>query len=619
MGRYMPMLGAVRTQLGGSSLPTARLRARCCCAQQRQVATSSDASALPITLRALLDTQEGAVDISKPQHVHAWVRSVRSHRKVSFLTLTDGTLSGDEVLQAVVPTEMLSTSAPEKTGGGKLGAKNSDGSTSNVTPGAAVKLLGELVPSKGAGQKMELKVSALDVLGSCEAATYPLATPQQLTQETLRRLAHLRVRTSKFAAILRSRHSLLRGLESWFDDQDFLRVTTPIMTSSDCEGAGEVFQVVADSDVSQPHTVAGIGKPEAGQEPTLRDSSSFFSGSPSFLTVSSQLHLEAITALSHPRTYTIAPAFRAERSATSRHLSEFWMCEAEVAWLDVQEASGRKALEQTMMVCEQSVRSALRTALGNASSGTISSTRGGDLEYLHKLDGANSETDDGPVASLRHFASPDTTPWPRITYAEAIQLLKSQHKSSSSGFFSIEPVYGDGLASEHEKWLASGDGLWKQRQDSAKAKHGGPVFVTNFPAAVKAFYMRANPKFPGEEAETVACFDLLVPRVGELAGGSVREERERILEERMRKMGLSSEVDETSQSSSQTSASPTDEGDASVPTQGLEWYTRDLRRYGGAPHGGFGIGIERLVSWVTGVESVKDCIPFPRTTGAVRF
>ncbi|KAE8220515.1 hypothetical protein CF319_g5966 [Tilletia indica] len=612
----------------------------------RPYSTATKTEPLPPTLRELLRSHSkdssGSIVEGQKHRVHAWVRFVRSHRKVSFLALTDGTLPADEVLQAVVPTEMLpqaspssstaeaaTTSSESKSNTSRRDGPRdgSHGTGTTLGPGSAVRLVGELVPSKGSGQAVELKVESLEVLGRCEAGTYPLAMPQQLTSETVRRLAHLRARTLRFAAVLRSRHALLRGLENYFDNHDFLRVTTPIMTSSDCEGAGEVFQVIADSDAAQVFAgqLSREGQESSGPISAVqiaKDLSGFFSSCSTYLTVSSQLHLEAITALAHPRTYTIAPAFRAEGSATSRHLSEFWMCEAEVAWIDADDtATPSKALEQTMSVCEASVKAALRTAVGSASASPSSSSssdngdRTRDSDFLH--DASSRTSDDGKIEvdSLRHYADEDTAPWPRITYAQAIERLQQRHRADpSSAFFSIEPVWGQGLASEHERWLASEHGPWKDRSDFSQAPKGGPVFVTDFPAEVKAFYMRVNGDSSKASSDrTVACFDLLVPRVGELAGGSVREEREDILRARMHEYGLSTHSKDLAEG----------EGDPFQEKQpvarNMDWYARDLRRYGCAPHGGFGIGVERLVSWATGTESVRDCITYPRTTGAVRF
>lgn len=586
-------------------------------------ATPATEAALPPTLRELLRLHDGSESPPAKKRVHAWVHSVRSHRKVSFLSLTDGTLPADVHLQAVVPSELLSNAST-------AGDDGPASAGSAIGPGTAVRLVGELVQSRGNQQAVELKVESLEVLGGCEAATYPLANPQQLTSDTIRKLAHLRARTRRFAAVLRSRHALLRGLEGWFDSQDFLRVTTPIMTSSDCEGAGEVFQVIADSDAAQVFAgqLSREGQESSGpltSAPELaKDLTSFFSNTSTYLTVSAQLHLEAVTALAHPRTYTIAPAFRAEGSATSRHLGEFWMCEAEVAWIDTDspEQPGR-ALEQTMAVCEQSVKAALRSALGTSTAETSTAPdRHHDADFLHAAE--SEATGKAEVQSLRHISAETTAPWPKITYSRAIELLMARHQSGSSPFFSIEPVWGQSLASEHERWLASEEGPWKDRADFGEAPQGGPVFVTDFPAEVKAFYMRVNSDSITEDPETrtVACFDLLVPRVGELAGGSVREEREAVLRTRMEEFGLTHSNGglRSPAALGQLDPSSGSASDGEYPvSRSLDWYARDVRRFGCAPHGGFGIGVERLVSWVTGTESVRDCIPFPRTKGAVRF
>lgn len=291
-----------------------------------------------------------------------------------------------------------------------------------------------------------------------------------------------------------------------------MHVHTPILTSNDCEGAGETFGVTVE-----------------GKKGRSNDSNSHFFGRPTYLTVSSQLHLEALVT-ARARVYTLAPCFRAERSQTSRHLAEFWMLEAEWAFT--------KSINEICDVVEDMTKEACR--------------------YTQDLEG-------GSVSCL-----PTERPWIRMTYKDAIKALEDQSSlSQSSSKFTFTPQHGKPLQSEHEKWLARAV--------------GGPVFVTDYPASLKPFYMRLN-----DDGQTVACFDLLVPEIGELAGGSLREERADLLDEAMREHRLQMED--------------------------YEWY-RDIRQFGGAPHGGFGLGFERLVSYITGIENVRECIPMPRWAG----
>lgn len=323
--------------------------------------------------------------------------------------------------------------------------------------------------------------------------------------------------------MLRVRDSTLRTLHAYFQDQGFLYTHTPILTSNDCEGAGEAFRIAP---VPPP--------PE--QE--------FFSR-PSYLTVSSQLHLEAL-ATSVSRVYTISPCFRAERSQTNRHLAEFWMLEAEWAFTNtVQDVCG---------VVETGLRDVLSKHLLAASKD--------DMDVLWKTG------DDRKRLTLENAAAGEA--WTRMTYGEAIKALEGA--STKGGFFQFEPKWGRPLQSEHERWLA-------------EILVGGPVFVTDYPTSLKPFYMRVN---DGDGGATVSCFDLLVPYVGELAGGSLREERLDKLEANMERCGLNE--------------------------QEYGWYT-DLRKFGGAPHGGFGMGFERLIGWLGGIENVRECVPMPRWAG----
>jgi asparaginyl-tRNA synthetase len=361
-----------------------------------------------------------------------------------------------------------------------------------------------------------------------------------------------------------------KGLSDYFWDNDFTRVVAPIITSSDCEGGGEVFQVESvgedglatetmsalDAGIAQEPSLSGsipdrpsthaISKDGKGEHfhSTGTGKTSFWSDSTAYLTVSSQLHLEAM-ALGLGRVYTVGPSFRAESSATNRHLAEFWMCEAEL----LTSSDGDAGLEQVMSVVEGVIKRIMSVSLGN---GEADYLWGQDVDGLKRL---------AQCASREHA-------WSRWTYTQAIEALQQQTEGS---FTIAAPEWGGSLASEHERWLA----------------RDGPIFITNYPASVKPFYMRQN-----DDQKTVACFDLLVPRIGELVGGSLREERGDVLAARLSDLPVS---------------------------HNLHWYVNDLRKYGCNPHGGFGIGMERLLSFITNTENLRDCLTFPRVKGRLRF
>ncbi|KZO95349.1 asparaginyl-tRNA synthetase, partial [Calocera viscosa TUFC12733] len=427
--------------------------------------------------------------------------SLRLQKHTAFLHLSDG--STPSPLQVVLPP-----SACE-----------------GLNAGCSVRLRGRLVRSRGKGQSVEFAVpeGGVELEGACDPLTYPLQN-KQIRPETLRENAHLRPRLGQFAAVLRLRHHLARETHAWFEENGFWNVSTPVLTSSDCEGAGEVFSVQPDT----PHS--------------LLRTPSFF-GRPAYLTVSAQLHLESLcSGLS--RVYTLSPAFRAEPSLTHRHLAEFGMLEAEVGW--------PAGLGGVM----DGLEGLLTRVLGRV-------VRGEAGEEVRLLRGEEG------VKQLQKHAEGG---WKRITYTQAVALLQEAEVE-----FVFPPTLGLGLQSEHEKWLAS---------------NLGPVFVTHYPKGLKPFYMRASSGEQGVESEggTVECFDLLVPGIGELAGGSLREERLSLLSAAMDAHGL--------------------------PRAEYEWYL-DLRRYGRVPTGGYGLGWERLVSWITGTENVRDCIPFPRWAGSI--
>ncbi|CAA7267985.1 unnamed protein product [Cyclocybe aegerita] len=478
---------------------------------------------LPPTIRQLLASPTtGAIDSVPTTTVSGWIKSIRKQKNVSFAVINDG--SCPKGLQAV------------------LVKGKDDEALRRLSNGTAVRLMGRLVSSPGAGQSHELLVDEktggeVVVLGDCNPEAYPIQK-KSLTAEYLRDHVHLRTRTSHIAAMTRLRDVLARRINGWFESQGFCYANTPVITGNDAEGAGETFRLAL---VENQHPAAA--KPTQSQPPTPTE---FFSR-PAYLTVSHQLHLEALaTALS--RVYTLSPCFRAEPSLTGRHLAEFWMLEAEWAFPTANGVHG---------VCD------LTEALLRETVGELLPTQ--DVDLLLQ------DVGDARRRILQNaFETPAS--WMRMTYSEAIQELE---KVSTFGTvkFTYTPKWGHGLQSEHERWLA-------------ETLIGGPVFVTDYPAALKPFYMRANP-----DDKTVACFDLLVPCVGELVGGSVREERVAVLEQKMRDAGL-----------------------LDGSQGGYEWYL-DLRRYGGAPHAGFGVGFERLISWISGADNIRECIPMPRWAG----
>lgn len=346
-------------------------------------------------------------------------------------------------------------------------------------------------------------------------------------------------------------------------DQGFTSANTPILTGNDAEGAGEAFRI-APMDLSHPAAVAAASS--SSPSPASQESTSEFFSRPAYLTVSHQLHLEALaTALS--RVYTLSPCFRAEPSLTRRHLAEFWMLEAE--WAFTNSMSGGRDVREVCKFVEAMIR-------GVAGPLVASGSVDPDVASLWKK---ADDPDGGKLASLQtSFAQPDW--WATMTYTEAVRELQAAVENKAVNF-EYEVKWGKGLQSEHEKWLA--ETLVK-----------GPVFVTDYPKDLKPFYMRVNEGDP----RTVACFDLLVPHLGELVGGSVREERVEVLHETMKKAGLV----------------PPEGEDVGEEANAYKWY-EDLRKYGGAPHAGFGMGFERLVAWVGGIENVRECVPMPRWAG----
>jgi len=445
--------------------------------------------------------------------VKGWVRTRRDSKAgLSFIAVSDG--SCFDTLQIVAPSDL----------------PNYGEEVAALTAGCAIEADGELVESKGKGQSVELKADAVRVVGWVDDPdTYPVAAKRH-TFEYLREVAHLRPRTNTFGAIARLRHTLAAATHRFFDERGFFYVHTPIITASDCEGAGEMFRVSTLDFVNLPRTPDGD-----------IDFQEDFFGREAHLTVSGQLNVECYC-LAMTNVYTFGPTFRAENSNTSRHLAEFWMIEPEIAFAD---------LGANADLAEEFIKTLFRTVLEE---------RPDDMSFF------NERIDDTVVGTLQHIAE---SAFERMTYSQAVEALRNSGRS-----FEFPVEWGADLQSEHERWLT---------EEHVKR----PIIVTDYPKDIKAFYMRVN-----DDERTVAAMDVLVPKVGEIIGGSQREERLDVLDRRLEEMNLD----------------PEDYG----------WY-RDLRRYGTVPHAGFGLGFERIVQFCSGMGNIRDVIPFPRTPKSAAF
>ena len=442
--------------------------------------------------------------VGRPVAISGWLRTRRDSGGLSFLEVNDGSCLAS--LQVIADATLA----------------NYDGEIRKLATGAALRIQGQLVASPASGQAVEVQASAITVLGPADPATYPLQKKRH-SFEFLRSITHLRSRTNALGAVARVRSALSFAVHRFFHEQGFLQVHTPVITTSDCEGAGEMFTVTA----LEPAALQGT-------DPFGAD----FFGRRAGLTVSGQLQAE-IFALSHGRVYTFGPTFRAENSNTSRHLAEFWMVEPEMAFCD---------LAGDMQVAEGFIRFLVETALEECSE---------DLELFDRF------VSKGLIDRLVQVRD---QPFVRLTYTEAVAELERSGRD-----FAFPVRWGLDLQAEHERFLA---------EEAARA----PVIVTNYPIGIKPFYMRVD-----DDGRTVAAMDILVAGIGELVGGSQREERLEVLSTRMTAAGLDLEQ--------------------------YSWYL-DLRRYGSAPHAGFGLGFERLVQFVTGMQNIRDVIPFPRTPGS---
>ena len=453
---------------------------------------------------------------------------VRTFRNNQFIALSDG--STIHTLQLVVDSDRFDETLLK-----------------DISTGAAVSASGELVESQGRGQRVELICNAIEVVGKANAETYPLQ-PKKHSFEFLREIAHLRFRTNTFGAVFRIRHALSFAVHKFFNDRGFYYLHTPIITASDAEGAGEMFKVTTLDLENIPRD--GDGAIDYKKDFFERESN---------LTVSGQLEAE-LGALALGKVYTFGPTFRAENSNTSRHLAEFWMIEPEVAFAD---------LNDNMDLAEAMLKYLVQYALSNCSEDLIFLSDRQAKEESQKPKDQRSD-----MSLLERLAFIVDNDFERLTYTEAIEILMRSKPNKKRKFNFVIEAWGADLQSEHERFLVE--------------KHfKKPVILSDYPKVIKSFYMRLN-----DDNKTVGAMDILFPGIGEIVGGSQREERLDVLTSRMQEMG--------------------------VPQEELYWYL-DIRRYGTCVHSGFGLGFERLVQFVTGMANIRDVIPFPRTPGSANF
>ncbi|NPA36515.1 MAG: asparagine--tRNA ligase [Chlorobi bacterium] len=415
-----------------------------------------------------------------------------------------------------------------------------------ITTGASVSVNGDLIESQGSGQKVEIQAKEIEVLGVADPDKYPLQ-PKKHTLEFLREIAHLRFRTNTFGAIARVRHAMIFAVHKFFNEKGFLNIHTPIITASDAEGAGEMFRVTT-------LDLNNIPRTENGEI----DFSEDFFGKSTNLTVSGQLEGE-LAALALSEIYTFGPTFRAENSNTSRHLAEFWMIEPEMAFYD---------LNDNMDLAEEFLKFLIRYALDNCMD---------DLKFLSKRlqdEEKNKKADERSMELIEKLRFVLENDFVRLTYSEAIDILKNSKPNKKKKFKYLIEGFGADLQSEHERYLVE--------------KHfKKPVILTDYPKEIKAFYMKLN-----DDGKTVRAMDILFPQIGEIVGGSQREEDYNKLVERMKEMN--------------------------IPEEEMWWYL-DTRRFGSVPHSGFGLGFERMILFITGMGNIRDVIPFPRTPKNCEF
>ncbi len=466
--------------------------------------------------------------IGKEITLMGWVRTKRSNKNVSFIALNDGSVITN--YQVVADPNLISEEILKK-----------------CSTGACLKVSGTVVASQGAGQTSELNAKNIEILGEADPEKYPLQ-PKKHSLEFLREIAHLRMRTNTFGAVFRVRHALAFAVHKYFNDKEFFYIHTPIITGSDAEGAGEMFRV----------TTLDPNNPPKNDDGAIDYKQDFFEKETN-LTVSGQLEGE-LAAMALGEIYTFGPTFRAENSNTARHLAEFWMIEPEMAFYDA---------EDNQDLAEEFLKYVIQYALENCVD---------DLNFLAQraLEEENTKPADqraelGLIEKLNFVVENDFV---RLTYTEAIDILRNSNHNKKKKFQYLIEEWGADLQSEHERYLVE--------------KHfKKPVILTDYPKDIKSFYMRQN-----EDGKTVAAMDILFPGIGEIVGGSQREERLDVLTRRMEEMN--------------------------IPKDEMWWYL-DTRRFGTTPHAGFGLGFERMVLFVTGMGNIRDVIAFPRTPGNAEF
>ena len=477
--------------------------------------------------RTEIKTLLQSTDIGTKVNVKGWVRTKRGSKNVAFIALNDGSIIHN--VQIVVDFEKID-----------------DSILANVTTGASISVDGEVVASQGSGQKVEVIAEKLEVLGAADPDKYPLQ-PKKHSLEFLREIAHLRFRSNTFGAITRIRHAMIFAVHKFFTEEGFYNIHTPIITGSDAEGAGEMFRV----STFEP------GNPPRKEDGEIDWKQDFFARETN-LTVSGQLEVET-ACLAMSKVYTFGPTFRAENSNTTRHLAEFWMIEPEVAFAD---------LEEDMDLAEKFIKYLLQYALDHCMD---------DLEFLSKrLQEAekSKKADERSMELIEklHFVLNDN--FERVTYTEAFNILRNSKPNKKKKFQYLINEWGADLQSEHERYLVE--------------KHfKKPVILSDYPASIKAFYMKQN-----DDGKTVRAMDVLFPQIGEIIGGSQREENYDKLADRMKAMG--------------------------IPEEDMWWYL-DTRRFGSVVHSGFGLGFERLMLFVTGMGNIRDVIPFPRAPQSAEF
>jgi asparaginyl-tRNA synthetase len=477
--------------------------------------------------RTEIKTLLSSTDYGKEINLKGWVRTKRGSKNVAFIALNDGSTINN--VQVVVEMNEEMESVLEK-----------------IHTGAALSIDGIIIESPGSGQQVEVQAKKIEVLGQADPEKYPLQ-PKKHSLEFLREKAHLRFRTSTFSAITRIRHAMIFAIHKYFNDNGFYNIHTPIITASDAEGAGEMFQV-------STLNFENLPKSEDGKIDFSKD----FFGKAANLTVSGQLEAE-LAALALSKVYTFGPTFRAENSNTSRHLAEFWMIEPEMAFYDIND---------DMDLAEDMLKYLIRYALDNCID---------DLQFLSKRlldEEKNKKAEERSMELIEKLRFVLDQEFERITYTKAIDILRNSKPNKKKRFQYVIEGWGADLQSEHERYLVE--------------KHfKKPVMLTDYPKTIKAFYMKQN-----DDGKTVRAMDVLFPQIGEIIGGSQREDDYDKLYARMKEMD--------------------------IPEESMWWYL-ETRKFGSAPHAGFGLGFERLMLFMTGMGNIRDVIPFPRTPQNCEF